>query len=108
MTSRGVADVHVRAWQDAYAGLVRQSVLDALSVTDRKCSGDRFLTQDNKKTFVAEEQGLIRGFANFARAMTMRSLDSERCTPFMVSPECWVVALANLCGAIFDDECRAT
>ena len=37
----GVARIHVAAWQHAYAGLIDQSVLDALDVADTTASWTR-------------------------------------------------------------------
>lgn len=41
--ARGVAEVHVASWQAAYAGLIDQATLDALSVDAREAMWARWI-----------------------------------------------------------------
>lgn len=85
-----VAHVHVRSWKVAYRTLLPAEYLDTLRPEDRARTYD-FATLDPAKprTIVAEEDGLIHGFAT-----TMPSRDpdlaqhAELCALY-VSPEQW-------------------
>lgn len=62
----GVAEVHVRTWQDAYRGILPDDFLDALDVDRRVEAYEQrgVLTDDERPVYVLEEGGLIVGFAN--------------------------------------------
>ena len=85
-----VARVHVRSWQVAYHALLPAEYLAALRPEDRAKTYD-FATLDPAKpqTIVAEDDGLIHGFAT-----TMRSRDpdlphhAELCALY-VNPDQW-------------------
>lgn len=60
-----IATVHVRAWQEAYPGLVPQAYLDALSVSERVEQWERTLADTDwprRGTFVLEDEGRVDGF----------------------------------------------
>ncbi len=62
--ARGVAEVHVRAWQIAYYGLMPQAFLDRLSVEERAkryTFGD--CGKEKPQTLLAVEADEILGFA---------------------------------------------
>lgn len=62
--ARGIASVHVLAWQAAYRGLVPDEHLDALSIEDRRELWDRVLAgaaDRRQRIWVTEEDG-ITGF----------------------------------------------
>ena len=62
-----LAEVHVRAWQEAYPGLVPQDYLDALSVDDRALQWTRMLAETDWPrcgTFVLEDRGAVVGFVH--------------------------------------------
>lgn len=67
----GVAVVHVEGWREAYAGIVPQEILDALSVAQRRDLWTRLLGPERAaaqgtpgaSTWVAEAGGTIVGFA---------------------------------------------
>jgi RimJ/RimL family protein N-acetyltransferase len=59
----GVARVHVRAWQEAYRGLIVQSHLDGLDVAERTELWAGILSRPNDgPRFVVEVDGTIVGF----------------------------------------------
>ncbi|UWF78747.1 hypothetical protein JRG78_11030 [Microbacterium sp. EF45047] len=66
----GIAVVHVRAWQEAYRGLMPQDVLDGLSVEQRENGWDAILRdpRPNSLTLVAERDGSIVGWASIGAA----------------------------------------
>ncbi len=63
--AEAIANVHVRAWQDAYRGQLTDEYLDALTVEDRLEQHRRTLEQPRPdwRTWVADEGGRIVGFA---------------------------------------------
>ncbi|MFD7136440.1 GNAT family N-acetyltransferase [Streptomyces sp. NPDC059894] len=60
-----VSEIRVRGWQSAYRGLMPQSYLDALSVTeDAERRRDRFVQGDaGVRNLVAEQAGQVVGWA---------------------------------------------
>jgi len=64
----GIAAVHVQTWRAAYVGLVPQPILDRLSVERRLVFWSEHLTNPGEsRTWVAETDGRIVGFAGTAR-----------------------------------------
>ncbi|MDB5802634.1 MAG: hypothetical protein JWL63_3573 [Rhodocyclales bacterium] len=63
--AQAIAEVHVAAWRSAYAGLMPQNVLDALSVEQRAAGWHRTLSSPGSSmTSVASgEDGKVVGFA---------------------------------------------
>jgi RimJ/RimL family protein N-acetyltransferase len=70
--ARALAEVHVRAWQEAYPGLVPQAYLDALSVEERARQWSRMLAATDWPrcgTFVLEaDDGGVAGFVHLRRS----------------------------------------
>jgi ribosomal protein S18 acetylase RimI-like enzyme len=63
---RGLAEVHVRGWQDAYRGILPDAYLDALSIDESERTWRRMVAPvDGTKTVVAELSGIVVGFAGF-------------------------------------------
>jgi GNAT superfamily N-acetyltransferase len=63
----GIAEVHVRSWQDAYRGLLPQDYLDNLDVVHRREGWDRILATTGwprTGAFVAEDSHAIIGFTH--------------------------------------------
>ena len=58
-----IANLHVRGWQVAYAGVVPQSFLDALSVSERAAMWRKRLESSNATTWVCEVGGSVGGWA---------------------------------------------
>lgn len=84
----GVAAVHVDAWRAAYAGLIDQSVLDALRVEQRTASWTSWIARSldgiptdsderpSHRMLVAELDGRVLGWAGFGAGRDAD--DSER------------------------------
>ncbi|WP_433675014.1 N-acetyltransferase family protein [Microbacterium gorillae] len=65
--AHGLAEVHVRAWREAYAGRMPQSLLDGLSVSDRIASWQRILTSEAEpeapwRSWLSDNEGRVAGF----------------------------------------------
>lgn len=71
--AKGIADVHVRSWQETYKGIVNQAYLDNLKVEDRFRMWEAGLSskKDKEPVYVAENSaGDIIGFAAFGPERT--------------------------------------
>jgi GNAT superfamily N-acetyltransferase len=88
-----VADVHIRAWQEAYRGLMADEFLDALEVEDR---AERYtfesLDPDGPTTLLAVQEGedcgeIILGFATFSRSRDVDASDHGEIVALYVDPE---------------------
>jgi GNAT superfamily N-acetyltransferase len=102
--ARGIAEVHVRAWQAAYRGLVPGRILDGLSVDGAERSWRNLLAEQGSFTLVAERGSGVDGFC--AVATPSRDDDAGERTAEIaavyVEPERWRtgVGRALLGGAL--------
>jgi ribosomal protein S18 acetylase RimI-like enzyme len=62
--ARGIALVHVRGWQEAYAHLVPAESLARLSVPQRELRWREILAGDRTQSWVATDDGAVVGFAD--------------------------------------------
>lgn len=60
-----IGEVHVASWQAAYAGLMPDDFLARLSAESRAASWARRIGEGVGQVLVAEEDGVIAGFAAF-------------------------------------------
>lgn len=62
--ARAVAEMHVRSWRDAYAGLLPQAMLDGLSVDRREEGWIKAFneTPARRRTWLAVEEPRVLGF----------------------------------------------
>ena len=58
-----LADVHVRAWQAAYRGMMPDAVLDGLDVADRERHWAAWLSGPHNVLVVEDDAGAVAGFA---------------------------------------------
>jgi GNAT superfamily N-acetyltransferase len=61
--ARGIAEVHVKAWQEAYAHLVPSESLERLSVDQRELRWREIISDPSLDTRVATDEGRVIGFA---------------------------------------------
>lgn len=60
-----IASVHVCSWKWAYRGILPDSYLDNLSTADRgKMHAERLADEGDTRTWIAERDGMIVGFAS--------------------------------------------
>src|SRR5439155_21087161 len=64
--ARAIAEIHVRSWQAAYAGLLPHEALESLSIADRAERWRGWLEQGlpDHRVWVAEEEDRIVGFTS--------------------------------------------
>jgi GNAT superfamily N-acetyltransferase len=92
-----VADVHVRAWQVGYRGMLPQDHLDGLSAPARAARYDFDLTlPDGPVTWVAvDAEGAIGGLATIGRCRDEELADHGEVWAFYVDPVRWGGGLAR-------------
>jgi GNAT superfamily N-acetyltransferase len=88
-----VADIHVRAWQEAYRGLIPDEFLDELDPDDR-VAAYAFEADgvDAPTTLVAVQEGedcgeVILGFATFCRSRDVDTPDHGEVAALYVDPD---------------------
>lgn len=59
-----LARVHLTCWQQAYAGIVSQELLDSFTLAERAQAWTRILESTDNGRFVAEVDGEIVGFSS--------------------------------------------
>jgi GNAT superfamily N-acetyltransferase len=64
--ARGIAAVHVRAWQQAYAHLIPDDRLAALVPDDREPGWQRILAERSEEVWVGEVDGRVIGWVTAA------------------------------------------
>lgn len=57
-----IAEVHVHSWKETYTGIVKQDVLDNLSVPKRLTLWQHIIPHPDHQLFVYEKNGKILGF----------------------------------------------
>lgn len=79
--AHGIATVHVEGWRTTYAGLIRNEVLDNLSVDQRQALWEDVLRDaeagHSKFTFVAEQGTEIVGFIDGGPAREITEHEAE-------------------------------
>lgn len=65
--ARGIAEVHVTAWREAYAGRMAADFLASLDVDRRAAGWARIVERGETDVFVAERDGTIVGWATAGR-----------------------------------------
>jgi GNAT superfamily N-acetyltransferase len=89
--ARAIAEVHVRAWQVAYQGLVPDRILDGLSLDGAQRSWERLVTERGSVTLVAGREGAVEGFCSIS--MPSRDRDATEHTAevaaIYVHPDHW-------------------
>ena len=77
--ARGIAEVHVRSWQAAYAGIVPDEDLAQLSVDEQEQFWAQILSKGVRATFVLVNRDLVVGWSGFGPAR------DEDCDPILVA-----------------------
>lgn len=90
--ARGIAEVHVKTWRDAYRDQLPQSFLAALSVDNRErmWTNELHVMAPDRRPWVAEAAGKIIGFvsAGPSRAESPKTGEGEVYAMYVL-PDCW-------------------
>lgn len=94
--AEGIAQVHVRTWQAAYAGIVAAAFLDGLSVARRAVQWRDILPQQASQTFVARRGGAVAGFVSTGPWRDApEAADHGEIWALYVAPAAWGSGLAQ-------------
>ena len=99
--ARGIAEVHVRSWQAAYAGIVPDEDLAQLSVDEREQFWAQILSKGVCATFDLVNRDLVGGWSGFGPARDEDWIQSwlPSCRAFITSGvlehELWQTALQS-------------
>jgi L-amino acid N-acyltransferase YncA len=87
----GIAEVHVRAWQVAYRGLVEDRILDGLSLDGAERNWRRLVTERGSTTLVAGREGRVEGFCAVAKPSRDRDATegTAEVSAIYVAPDSW-------------------
>ena len=65
-----VADIHTRAWQVAYKGILDQKLLDTIDVMEREVMWrDKLIPNEDRTNLVLEVEAEIKGWSAFGRSV---------------------------------------
>ena len=90
--ARGIAEVHVRSWRQAYRGLMPDAVLDSLDVDVRERFWHREISltnHDRRPWLAADSDGDVVGFVSAGPADNQPSSQTGEIYAIYVLAECW-------------------
>ena len=88
--ARGVAEVHVRAWQAGYRGIVPDTYLAALSVDQREAMWKEAIASGTSRLLVAKSDAGLAGWVALGPCRDVgASAQSGEIWALYVAPECW-------------------
>ncbi|HET9345390.1 MAG TPA: GNAT family N-acetyltransferase [Candidatus Limnocylindrales bacterium] len=92
--AEAIATIHVASWRAAYSGIVPQSFLDGLDIQRRATGwGERLTAQGDTRSWVAERDGKVVGFAGTdpaeAADVPHVPLGSHALSTIYTLPETW-------------------
>lgn len=104
-----IAVVHVRSWQQAYRGLMPQSVLDGLSIAEREAGWARLLaeTPRTSQTIVGEHDGAIAGWASYGAARDEHPPGSGELWGVYAHPDAWSTGVGHALITAVEQALRA-
>ncbi|WP_309065587.1 GNAT family N-acetyltransferase [Microbacterium sp.] len=93
----GIAAVHVRAWQEAYRGLMPQEVLDGLSIEQRAEGWRRIIAQPQPggHTIVADRDGAVVGWATYGTARDADPPSTGELWGIYAHPDAWSTGVGH-------------
>lgn len=104
-----IALVHVRAWQQAYRGLMPQSVLDGLSIAEREAGWARLLSDTPRasQTIVVERDGRVAGWASYGEARDADAPGSGELWGIYAHPDAWSTGVGHALITAVEDALRS-
>lgn len=108
---QGIAEVHVASWQAAYRGLFPDTVLDSLSVADRRAQWEARLAAGAWTIWVTGTDGHVSGFISScpSRDADLPPPQFAEIAALYVRAEAWSTGCGSvLCQAAFDEMRQAS
>jgi GNAT superfamily N-acetyltransferase len=102
--ARGIAEVHVQAWREAYAHLVSAGGLGRLSVDQRELRWNEIIPHPNAEIWVATDEGAVIGFAGAGTSLDADApRDLELQTLYVLASHYGSAAGQRLLDAVLGD-----
>lgn len=88
--ARSIAEIHVRAWQEAYRGIVPEEYLRSLSIEEREIRWRDILRTSSADTWIAEDAGRVLGWMSLGSSRDADAApDTGELWAIYVAPEAW-------------------
>ncbi|MEM7019803.1 MAG: GNAT family N-acetyltransferase [Pseudomonadota bacterium] len=84
-----IAEIHIRTWQVAYAGIMPGEHLASLSIETRTENWRKMLSQSPNNTLVAEENDTITGWISYGPCRDEDDADKGEVYAIYILPEYW-------------------
>lgn len=105
--ARGIAAVHVRSWQAAYAGILEQDFLDGLSIDKRAVAWSEILQKAESRTLVASLGDRLVGFISHGPCRDADDKNRGEIWALYVDPGSWRQGIGRAMLAAALQELRA-
>lgn len=107
--AEGMGSVHVRAWQEAYRGMMPDPYLDALSIVQRTQMWRGALESPSveRPVWLAERDGRVVGFTTFGPARRPDESGAFELYSLNVDPSAYRSGVGRLLLATFHDHVQA-
>jgi ribosomal protein S18 acetylase RimI-like enzyme len=87
---QGIAKVHVRSWQAAYAEILEPTWLAALSIEARAERWQAIITANKSQTVVSRQSGEVTGFVSFGKCRDTGAASAQgEIWALYTAPEKW-------------------
>ena len=95
--ARAVAEIHVSAWQAAYASILPADYLASLSVESREAMWSKCIAAGTPELLVVKESGVVQGWLSFGQSRDEASPKTEaEVWAIYVSPPAWSTGVGRL------------
>lgn len=84
-----IAEIHVHCWRAAYAGILPDDYLAALSIEKHTAFWERELAGSGSTTLVSDRDGLITGWVSGGNSRDENGAGISEIHAIYVSPDCW-------------------
>jgi ribosomal protein S18 acetylase RimI-like enzyme len=94
--ARAIADIHVRAWQEAYRGIVPEQYLASLSIEQHETTWAERIAASSSQLFVAVDSGQVLGWVAFGPSRDEgASTNAAELWAIYVSPSAWAIGIGK-------------
>jgi L-amino acid N-acyltransferase YncA len=95
--ARAIAEIHVCAWQTAYASILPPDYLASLSVEHREAMWSECIASGTPELLVARGAGVVQGWLSFGQCRDESSSKTEaEVWALYVSPSAWSTGVGRL------------
>src|SRR6185369_6868437 len=95
--ARAIAEIHVCAWQTAYASILPPDYLASLSVEHREAMWSECIASGTPELLVARGAGVVQGWLSFGQCRDESSFKTEaEVWALYVSPSAWSTGVGRV------------